>query len=86
MLPQYDSAVGAPILPFVISLAKQLGARMTVMTALGEERRPGQVDDRCGAETQAVVRRQVQRMGDAEVKFSPMIGPVLRFQEIVKQA
>ena len=56
------------------------------MTALGEERRPGQVDDRCGAETQAVVRRQVQRMGDAEVKSSPMIGPVLRFHEIVKQA
>ena len=88
LVPQDGSEVGSSILPFVASLARALQARVTVMTVLDPDRRPGQANDtEIWAEAQALVRRQVQQLADAGVETdAPLVVAGLPSQQIVEQA
>ena len=88
LVPQDGSDVGSSILPFVASVARSLGARVTVMTVLDPDRRPGQANEtEIWAEAQALVRRQVQQLADAGVETdAPVVVAGVPSEQIVGQA
>ncbi|HLF04757.1 MAG TPA: universal stress protein, partial [Dehalococcoidia bacterium] len=74
LVPQDGSPAAASILPYIIHLARNLGARMTLLTvlepipALG---RPAETEGH--AEAQALVRRQAERCRDAGVEAETLV-------------
>ena len=88
LVPQDGSNVGSSVLPFVASIARELQARVTVMTVLEVEQRAGRTaETEIWAEAQAIVRRQAQKLADAGVETdAPLVVSGVPSQQIVAQA
>ncbi|MSQ07627.1 MAG: universal stress protein [Dehalococcoidia bacterium] len=75
LVPQDGSPASASILPYVTHLARNLGARMTLLTVLEPappSRRAAETEGQGQAEAHAALRRQAEGCRDTGTEVTPL--------------